>query len=42
MKAVAAKVLPDNRAPGESVFAALLCLEEALNLHFSRAELALE
>ena len=42
MRGIEAKVSPDNRAPGKSVFAALFCPEETLNLHFSRAELALE
>jgi hypothetical protein len=42
MKVIKAKASPDNYAPGLSVFAALFCLEETLNLHLSQAELALE
>jgi len=37
-----ATVLPDKFVRDQSISAALLCLEEALNLHFSEEELAFE
>jgi hypothetical protein len=42
MQGELATVLPDKHVPEQPVAAALLCLGETLDLHFSGEELALE
>ena len=42
MQGELATVLPDKHVPEQPVSAALLCLGETLDLHFSGEELALE